>query len=456
MDSNSAQHNSQSNPEGETSFPHDVMRLVFDQLAGDYDSLCNVSLTCHLWRSLSLPSLLWVVDLSSHNNGHLPEHEIPEILPIVYADYGSQYRPANLVPRQRAFLRLMTAKPDLAKYVMSLAWTLTWINFKERDLTPIDRQTWNVFSRLCNVTELDLASLLDEDFYDDFLHQNPERLFPAVTDLKLLGRMYRGVIKAIVTSLRPGQLRSLELNYLQDEGATPDGEPIGAELAMEHAHHSRKVHWMTYNPRFVADDLYQRQETGKACIFPGPMWLPMRLLSTCSLDSLTHLEVKLAPFHIEIDLRNYYTFFQETAKLMLRASASLKSLVIIFGSCTSHFKEYDSPNRCGTGRIYFKFTWRPWAIKLAAFFLDQAVAALNQRPFPHLDSIRFEGFDLLETANAHEAEVLRLEDTLRSSREYSYSHPNATFTNISNVDGREVFLGYYAWSRASDDILENS
>lgn len=168
-----------------TTLPFDVWSLIFEQLTNDYKPLCNIGLTCRDWRLLSLPHLLRSVDLSSHNNGRLPQHE-SEDLPIVYADYDAKYRQPNLVPRQRAFLRLITVRPELAKYVKSLRWTLIWLDFKERCLTDIDRQTWYVFSRMTNVSKLDFASLHDVSD-DDYVRQNPSRLFPAVTHLRLLG-----------------------------------------------------------------------------------------------------------------------------------------------------------------------------------------------------------------------------------------------------------------------------
>ena len=171
--------------------PPDVLQLVFQELAGHYEALLNVSLTCSAWQSLALPSVYREVDISSHNNGRQPQIEC-EVLPLVHADYDGQFRPRNLISRQRTFLRRMVDQPQLAKYVKSFTWTLIWLDFNEWGLTEIDLQTWDVFSRMTNVTYLDLASLhRHED--DEYVRQNPAVLFPKVRDLRLLGWMHRGL-----------------------------------------------------------------------------------------------------------------------------------------------------------------------------------------------------------------------------------------------------------------------
>ena len=92
----------------------------------------------------------------------------------------------NLVHRQRTFLHTITANPNLATHVKSLTWTLVWKEYEENCLADIDYQTWNVFSPMKNITKLDLASLHDVHG-DNFVRHSPNHLFPAVTDLRLVG-----------------------------------------------------------------------------------------------------------------------------------------------------------------------------------------------------------------------------------------------------------------------------
>jgi hypothetical protein len=423
----------------------DVLQLVFQHLVGDSASLLNVSLTCRAWRSLALPCVFQVVDISSHNNGRLPELEC-EMRPLLYADYDGEFRPQNLVSRQRAFLRLVTDKPILARYVKSFTWTLIWLDFDEYDLTEIDRQTWNVFSRMFNVTHLDLASLHCADDYieDGYIRRNPPTLFPNVRDLRLLGWMHRGLVRAIITSLEPCKLRSLRLDYLEDEGAQPNGDSLGADTAIRQAHSAwpkssgRRLRPEAMNGSEVFhDDLIRRQETGQAFIFPGPMWLPLYLLSAHTVVSLTHLQVKVPPFSTDIDLRNYNTLFRQTAMFVTKTKGTLKSLIIVFGECRSIYGDFVTYG-CGTGRANHLGRCR-WYIKMAKLFLEQQLAALNENAFPQLEEIRFEGFRLLENATPQQAADAELAGVLQSVRDTRFT--NATFTDISSVQGRDSYHG---------------
>lgn len=143
--------------------PPDIVALIADQLVGDSQSLASPIQTCRGWHGACVPALLHTVDLSSHYAGRQPEHEDHDLAPhfsLVKADYNNKYRPRNnLVPRQRAFLRLMTGKPEITRHVRDVTWMLIWMDFEEEEITDIDRQTSSVFSRLANVVRLELASL---------------------------------------------------------------------------------------------------------------------------------------------------------------------------------------------------------------------------------------------------------------------------------------------------------
>lgn len=427
----------------------DVLQLVFQQLACDREALLNINLTCRAWRSLALPSVYQVVDISSHNNGRLPQFE-NDTMPIVYAHYHRSYRPRNLLSRQRAFLRLMTEKPHLASYVKSFTWTFIWRenwDYEWDELTDIDRQTWTVFSEMANVTRLDLGSLHDVDD-DGYIRQNPSTLFPQVRDLRLLGWMHRGLVKAILTSLHPGKLQSLKLDYLLDEGALPEGETISSDFAIKAAHNANATSTGGRYPspdgisssNIIHDDLFMRQETGRAYIFPGPMWLPLNLLSSYSLDSLTHLQVKVPPFEMKADLRSYLTLFRQTALFLIKVNETLESLNIVFGESLSLYEEH-LEDGCRTMRHYRSACYRPWCIKMAKLFIEQQLAALNEHAFPRLEKIRFEGFHLLKNASPHDADKADLASVLQSIRYCRFS--DATFIDISSVDSdQHSFLGY--------------
>jgi hypothetical protein len=188
-----------------------------------------------------------------------------------------------------------------------------WIDFDEDGLTDIDLRTWEVFSRMQNVARLDLASL--HDISDQpFIRQNPTRLFPAVTHLRLVGWMHRGLVKAILTSLDADKLGCLKLDHLQDEGALPNGEPMPQDLATKHSHEGGDP----YGDEGIDDELWARQERGDAAIFPGTMWFPLRFLRQRCLASMVHLQIVLGPLADTLNLRNNITMFHETAEFIQR------------------------------------------------------------------------------------------------------------------------------------------
>jgi hypothetical protein len=463
--------------------PPDVLRLVFDQFEHDATSILNVSLTCHAWHSLSMPTIYRNVDLSYHNigdrevfdldGGNEDDNEAAQRYvngQDVYTDFRASVRPLNLVHRQRAFLRTIIAHPELAKHVKSLTWTLVWKDRADSGLTEIDRQTWNVFRQLNNVTKLDLASL-HNIHDDDFVRQNPSQLFPAVVDLKLVGWMHRGLVKAIFATINTARLHSLTLDYAQDEGALPDGSPMSEKFADRC---SSKLAKTMGEPAVVSQTLLDRQESGKAFIFPGPMWLPLHILSTARLDSLTHLRVDIPPFSFLVNQQNYVTLFRKTADLIGAASASLRSLVIILENPRGL---PDSAGiKCGTGYMQLWEVYRPWCLKMSLSYLHQLATVLSEHPFPLLEHVTFEGFDQVEhasdaltqardierafdpiqAASVESAQAADLEHTLEAVRNCPFDAA-ASLTGIPSTNERPIFNGYInqAFPRRFDEWEEN-
>ncbi|KAK2813859.1 hypothetical protein FQN50_000260 [Emmonsiellopsis sp. PD_5] len=312
-------------------YPVEVLLAILEQIRHDKRTLCDLGLVCRIFRHLTLPVLLSTVDLSFHNTGRV---------------LTAKYHPLTLLPRQRLFIRLISSCPDFASYVRSFTWTLLWIGDKGNEDSQINaNELWDVFSRLTNVHQLDLASLHCGS-QTSYVHGTPPRLFPAVTHLRLVGWMHRGLVDAIVTSLNPKTLRSLDLHYLQDEGALPDGTPIDKRLARFHARNSRNCgdfrDIMSYRVS-ISEELYQRQRTGSAWIFPGPMWTPLHQLSTSRCTTLTTLELRVIPLISILDTRNYFRYFDEVAKLLSTVSTALQTLTIIFADNHTNVElSYDS------------------------------------------------------------------------------------------------------------------
>jgi hypothetical protein len=302
-----------------------------------------------------------------------------------------------------------------------------------------------VFGKMVNVTHLDLASLHEVDD-DNYVRQTPAGLFPKTRHLRLLGWMHRGLVKSILASLNPSRLLSLALDYVEDEGALPNGDSICADFVFHHARHAkcgRSGYWP--NPNLarmqVAYDgeLIKRQETGQAYIFPGPMWLPLYILSAHPLDSLTHLQVKVPPFDLETDLRSFHTMFQQTAAFIVKVRATLESLVVVLGETDRMYSD-SKGQTYGSQRSYRCDCYRPWCMEMAKLVLEQQLAAPNENSFPRLRKIHFEGFHLLQDASPSEVEKVELAGIFQAIQDCKFA--DATFLDIPSVQGRRCFIGY--------------
>lgn len=414
----------------------DSLFLILEHLADNAEALCSLSLTCKALRNLSLPYLLKSIDLSSHNNGRQPEYE-DEIRPEIYADFSDEYRPTNLVSRQRAFLRLMIDRPELATHVQSLTWTLIWMDFDEESLQKIDFELWNVFGRLTTVQYLDLASL-HQIAEEQFIRKNPPRLFPAVTHLRLLGWMHRGLVDAVLNSMNPSLLHSLKIDFLQDEGAFPNGKPMSMDSTKMYTARftSNRVGYDYNYTETISEELYQRQQTGIASAFPGPMWTPLHILSKFSSLSLKEFELRIPPYDTDVDLRNYFKCFDEATRFLSAVAHSLGSLTIVFAECPSIYDR----GRIGTARNFSSIV-RPKHMLLAAYFLTRVLPVLNDVHFPFLDSVTFQGFSLLQEAELDEGQSSMSHD-IRKLGQNCVLVPWQSATRESRVDRRPVFRGY--------------
>ncbi|KAK2767032.1 hypothetical protein FQN54_006350 [Arachnomyces sp. PD_36] len=414
--------------------PSEVLLLISERL-NDSSDLSSLSRVCKYLRQLLFPNLLRTVDLSSHNDGRLPDQE-DEFLPEVYADFDDYCRPLKLVTRQRAFLSLMTRRPDLASLVQSFTWTLVWRDFEEESLADIDYELWNVFSGLNNVRQLDLASIHQIDD-EPFIRKNPLRLFPGVTNLRLLGWMHRGLVDAIINSLDPASLCTLRLDYLQDEGALPNGDPMARDLAIEYACTGRNKGYNIGNPSRdgIPEELYERQKSGLACVFPGPMWAALRRLSSRSCTSLTKFELKIPAFDYDIDMRNYFSCFHETAQFLSTVNQTLRSLTIVFGDSRITYGSKSD------GADVTKARSRLQNILLATSLLRSLVPVLEHTDFPALTDVLIRGLRILGTDNPREVR----QSTVNEARELMRNCSLLSWDTIigeAKIDYYPAFGGY--------------
>lgn len=198
-----------------TELPTNVILAILEQL-DESRPLKNAGLTCRVLRELSLPSLLYHVDISCHNNKQISE-------PTAFELFNRRFRPdrsiirqrsslgsGRLMVRQRSFLQLMVDKPELCKHVKAFVWSLRWIKpfYGETKLTSVDYKIWDVFGQMKNVTHLDLGSQYEVPDIN-YVRQNPPMLFPSVIDLRLSGTMHRNLVKAIFNAVDPDKLKRL-------------------------------------------------------------------------------------------------------------------------------------------------------------------------------------------------------------------------------------------------------
>ncbi|KAK8076971.1 hypothetical protein PG996_003141 [Apiospora saccharicola] len=467
--------------------PADILFLIFDQFDGDVQTLARFGLVSRSWRIFSLPLLLKHVDLSCHNHGRVPGSQVtqgclPEFFPylshglgrrVVMADFSDEYRPRNLVPRQRALLRLMMNRPDLATHVKALTWTLLWRDFGEQTLLEIDKCTWEVFRRMQNVAYLDLASL-HQIGNEPYIRQNPAKLFPAVTDLRLVGWMHRRLVKAIIKSLDPTKLRSVALHYLQDEGAMPSsttrcphGRPIYVPMPEDWA--VANSHALFYGSRHlgIPQELWGRQDRGKAAILPGHMWFPLRVLRKMPLASLREISITLCPFSTRTDERNDYEVFLNTTDLIRRwvthadirrplpssvVKDTVEVIVINLGEdpCLHYDQNSREARRQGPALYHTAALQMSRARKAKLYgtrcyrltrdFFTCLSLVLNEEKFPRLKRVELRGFGILE----HAAPDLDRPPVFDETRDSLLACPfvDKDLLKARNLDYRMAFAGY--------------
>lgn len=208
----------------------------------------------------------------------------------------------------------------------------------------------------------------------------------------------------------------------------------------------------------IAEELFQRQESGKACIFPGPMWYPLRLLSVGVPPPLRRLEVKIPPYHRDIDLRNYHTIFQETAQTIRKARETLETLVLYFGNEPGHYNTEPDASGCGHSNSIFRSRTRPSSTEFAARFLKRVLEVFHTDEFPLLRVVDVRGFNILEKGGGFMGSN-EVETALSLAR--SCSRVDIAWTEKSCVDHHWVWCGFLYDVTAEGvekyaEILQNS
>ena len=200
----------------------------------DQESLRNLYVTCKsLHDSIALALEYRRIDISAHNLGHFPYTHWNGRVTYYWSDqYPPRFDVEDLARKQHKFLTDVLDRPYVGKLVHVFTWTIRsycdpdgyWPGRMTKDAVYPDTHMWKAFQCLNNVTKLDLACY--QDTWDwEYLRQPPDILFPAATDIRLSGIMYRQIVETIFGSIDMSRLEHLSLDGLQDPGHFKDQHP---------------------------------------------------------------------------------------------------------------------------------------------------------------------------------------------------------------------------------------
>lgn len=221
-----------SSPSFPNALPPEVLDLFVDFC--DDEALHSLNLTCKKFYETTVLAIKYrKVNISAHNLGHIPCTQWNGSVRYYWSDrYPPKFDVENLSREQHQFLNSVLDRPYLGKLVHDFTWTIRsycdpdgyWPGRVTKDAVYPDTHMWNAFKSLSNVNKLDLAC--HQETWDwDYLRQPPKELFPAVTDLRLSGIMYRRIVETILNCINPSKLEHLSLDNLQDPGRSGEEYP---------------------------------------------------------------------------------------------------------------------------------------------------------------------------------------------------------------------------------------
>ncbi|MCJ1390771.1 hypothetical protein MMC18_003632 [Xylographa bjoerkii] len=234
-------------------FPDDILLEIFRTCLFHPAILVNLCQVSKRFQTLCTPFLYKCVDISFHDEVKLINHS--------GYFFQREYDPNPSRPRQHAFLHTLKSRPEYGPLVRSLKWTLDWSIIDvcvdtcyEYKLPDIEYSTWDVFSSLTNIQNLDLGCV--NDVFAPFMHENPPMLFPAARRVRFFGNMHLGLVSSILHTGDPVRFESLSIDDLQDVGQYPNGIPIYPD---DHGIELDRIREST-NP-----------DGTRGLVFPGPM-----------------------------------------------------------------------------------------------------------------------------------------------------------------------------------------
>ena len=212
--------------------PSEIISNLFNVC--NLPSLQNLSLTCKiLHETVALYLQYRRIDISVHRIGRFEYTHWNGTVTHYWSDqYPPRFDVEDLARKQHKFLNEVLDRPYLGRLIHDFTWTIRsycdpdgyWPGRMTKDAVYPDTQMWKAFQSMTNVRKLDLACY-QETWDWVYLRQPPGVLFPAVTDLRLSGVMYRQIVEAIFNSISVSNLEHLSLDNLQDPGRSGDEYP---------------------------------------------------------------------------------------------------------------------------------------------------------------------------------------------------------------------------------------
>lgn len=306
-------------------------------------SFCNlrdvlaIARVCKEFSDLALPIIYRAVDLSVHNRPLKFDRRwwgidyVARPGDTLSWEYDNSYPRVPMEPlavKQQSFLNALLQNPILGLHVRTFAWTIrdSWdpagpLPAKSKGERPTfkavspDTRMWEAFQLLTNVQQLDLCSL-HRRWDDLYLRTPPPKLFSTIEQLRLSGVMYCQTVNSILNSINLSNLKSLDLNALQDPGRFKDKVPGNLN----------QPGYPGWNPERLLFD--PNVPETKDLVHPGPMRgiLPV-LQGRCT--ALCSLSIRKPGIFADIDQFHHIAddqFIQEFALFLRSVKPTLQQL----------------------------------------------------------------------------------------------------------------------------------
>lgn len=215
------------------SISQEVLSMILDHC--DISDLKAMACTC---KTLNEQTILLrkyrKIDISAHNDDMIEFIMHGGNIQYIPSDhYPPAFDLAALATKQQTFLSAILERPYKVKLVHDFTWTLrSYYNpsienhrAEEKDVIYPDTKLWAAFQKFTAVTKVDLACY-QESWDWTYLRQPPPILFPAATDIRLSGLMYRQIVEAVLNPVNLPNLESISIDNLQDPGFTKDEYPF--------------------------------------------------------------------------------------------------------------------------------------------------------------------------------------------------------------------------------------